>query len=94
MSGKSRLVKGGVRTGKQLFDAACSLFSGFWRDKRIRLVSVAVYGLRDNGAEGVPLTLFGDPPERPERRQVTAREIAADINDRFGFEIIKRASEL
>lgn len=94
--GKSRIVEGGVHNEKQLFDAACSLFSVFWKSANIRLVSVSVYGLKSAYETETQPRLFpaDSEGEKTVPRFLGIKEIASALNAKFGFEIIKPASEL
>jgi len=72
--------------GQQVHAAAAALFKRHWKGRPLRLLGVGVSGLLDGA--GYQLDLFDDLDQRRARLDRTLDK----IRDRFGYEVIQRAS--
>jgi DNA polymerase-4 len=70
-----------------IFRSAVELLDKAWDGRLVRLIGLGAGRLTDSNAQA---TLFDLPNERQERLQETLRT----LRDRFGDEVVKRASEL
>jgi len=72
--------------GQQVHAAAAALFKRHWKGRPLRLLGVGVSGLLDGA--GYQLDLFDDLDQRRARLDRTLDK----IRDRFGYDVIQRAS--
>ena len=92
---KSQLIKSGIYLFNQLFDAACTIFANCWQNQPIRMVGVKVYGLINiDENKLIKKQLMDALQKEPKHPIKTTNELINEINELFGFLIIKPASEI
>lgn len=81
-------------TAKVIYDTACALLKEHWSSRPVRLVGVALSGFEKGENQQISFTDLIGVPETPKRKDAKLEEAVDRIRDKYGWQVIQRASLL